>query len=78
MDWYLLLGEGVQTVEDAKHYTGLPVLASIPELLTPAEARAIPRRQTLALAAGIAITFVMVPALAFVLRLTHIFERFLL
>jgi len=68
----------IQTVEDAKHYTGLPVLASIPELLTPAEARAIPRRQTLALAAGIAITFVMVPALAFVLRLTHIFERFLL
>ena len=34
----------IQTTEDAKHYTGLPVLASIPELLTPAEARAIPRR----------------------------------
>src|SRR5207302_2971843 len=44
----------IQTIEDAKHYTALPVLASIPELLTPAEALAIPRRQNLALVAGIA------------------------
>src|SRR5207237_2021502 len=50
----------IQTVEDAKHYTGLPVLASIPELLTSAEARAIPRRQSMAFAAGIAIAFVAV------------------
>jgi hypothetical protein len=35
----------IQTIEDAKHYTGLPVLASIPELRTPSEALAIPRRQ---------------------------------
>ncbi len=68
----------IQTAEDAKHYTGLPVLASIPELLTAAEARAIPRRQKFAMAAGIAIAFVAVPALAFVLRLTHVFEKFLL
>src|SRR5437870_5981877 len=33
----------IQTVEDAKHYMRLPVLASIPELLTAAEAHAIPR-----------------------------------
>ena len=44
----------IQTIEDAKHYTSLPVLVSIPELLTAAEARAIPRRQAFALAAGIA------------------------
>jgi succinoglycan biosynthesis transport protein ExoP len=68
----------IQTTEDAKHYTGLPVLASIPELLTAAEARAIPRRQKLAMAAGIAIAVVLAPTLAFVLRLTHVFERFLL
>jgi polysaccharide chain length determinant protein (PEP-CTERM system associated) len=65
----------IQTTEDAKHYTGLPVLASIPELLTPSEALAIPRRQNLALAAGLAIAIVGVPMLAFILRLTHVFEK---
>lgn len=68
----------IQTTEDAKHYTGLPVLASIPELLTPAEARAIPRRHKLAMAAGVAAAFVTMPALVFVLRLTHVMEKFLL
>ena len=68
----------IQTAEDAKHYTSLPLLASIPELMTPAEARAIPRRQKLAMAAGIAIAIFTVPALAFVLRLTHVFDKFLL
>ena len=67
----------IQTTEDAKHYTGLPVLASIPELLTAAEARAIPRRRALALVAGISFAIVSVPTLAFVLRLTHLFEKFL-
>jgi len=65
----------IQTSEDAKHYTGLPVLASIPELLTPSEALAIPRRKTLALAAGLAVAAAGVPMLAFVLRLTHLFEK---
>jgi uncharacterized protein involved in exopolysaccharide biosynthesis len=64
----------IQTIEDAKHYTNLPVLASIPELLTPAEAVAIPRRKHLALAAGIAATVVAVPMLALVLTMTHVFE----
>jgi len=65
----------IQTVADAKHYTTLPVLASIPELLTPAEALAIPRRHSLVLAAGIAATVVAVPMLAFVLTMTHVFEK---
>src|SRR5207253_1133105 len=68
----------IQTTDDAKHYTGLPVLVAIPELLTAAEARAIPRRHKLAMATGIAVAVVAMPALAFVLRLTHVFERFLL
>ena len=68
----------IQTAEDAKHYTGLPVLASIPELLTAAEARAIPRRRALAMAAGIAFAIVSVPTLAFGLQLTHVFEKFLM
>jgi capsular polysaccharide biosynthesis protein len=68
----------IQTTEDAKHYTNLPVLATIPELLTPVEARAIPRRKVFAMAASIAFAIVAIPTLAFVLRLTHIFEKFLL
>jgi hypothetical protein len=65
----------IQTIEDAKHYTALPVLGSIPELMTPAEALAIPRRRNLALAAGICGAVVTVPMLAFVLTLTHVFEK---
>ena len=65
----------IQTIEDAKHYTTLPVLASIPELMTPAEALAMPRRKNLALAAGVAASVVAVPMLAFVLTMTHVFER---
>ena len=71
-------GVFVAGVLTAKHYMHLPVLASIPELLTAAEAHAIPRRQKLVMAAGLAVTLLSVPTLAFVLRLTHVFEKFLL
>lgn len=64
----------IQTREDATHYTGLPVLASVPVLLTAQEARAIPRRRRLLLAGAIAVTIVSIPVLAFALRATHIFE----
>lgn len=64
----------IQNSEDARHYTGLPVLLAVPELLTPQEARAIPRRRKLLLAAGVLATMVSIPALALVLKLTHVFE----
>jgi len=64
----------IQTSEDARHYTGLPVLVSVPELLTPREARALPRRRKLLLAAGVVATIVSIPLLALALRLTHVFE----
>jgi polysaccharide chain length determinant protein (PEP-CTERM system associated) len=64
----------IQTSEDARHYTGLPVLVSVPELLTPQEARAVPRRRRLLLAAGMAVTIVSIPLLALALKLTHVFE----
>lgn len=64
----------IQSSEDARHYTGLPVLISVPELLTPHEARALPRRRRLLLAAGVVATIVSIPLLALALRLTHIFE----
>jgi hypothetical protein len=64
----------IQSTEAARHYTGLPVLISVPELLTPQEAKAIPRRRRLLLAAGFAVTIVSIPLLALALRATHVFE----
>jgi protein tyrosine kinase modulator len=64
----------IQSTEDARHYTGLPVLVAVPELLTPQEARAVPRRRRLLLAAGVIATMVAIPLLALALKLTHVFE----
>ena len=64
----------IQATEDARHYTGLPVLIAVPELLTPQEARSLPRRRRLLLAAGVIATLVSIPLLALALRLTHVFE----
>lgn len=64
----------IQSSEDARHYTGLPVLIAVPELLTPSEARALPRRRRLMLAAGVVATLVSIPLLALALKLTHVFE----
>ena len=66
----------IQNREDAAHYTGLPVLVSVPELMTAREARALPWRRRLLLAAGVAATIVSIPLLALVLRATHVLELF--
>jgi polysaccharide chain length determinant protein (PEP-CTERM system associated) len=66
----------IQTVEDARHYTSLPVLVAVPELLTAREQRRLKWRRTLALGAGLAATLVAIPALALLLKLTHVFELF--
>lgn len=66
----------IQTSADAAHYTALPVLVALPELLTPGEARAIPRRRRLLLAAGVVAMIVAIPALALILKLSQVFERF--
>jgi polysaccharide chain length determinant protein (PEP-CTERM system associated) len=64
----------VQTSEDAEHYTGLPVLVTLPVLLTAREHRRLKaRRAALAFAAVVA-TVVSAPALAFVLSRLHIVE----
>jgi polysaccharide chain length determinant protein (PEP-CTERM system associated) len=66
----------VQTSEDAEHYTGLPVLVTLPVLLTAREQRNLRlRRAALALAAVVA-TVISAPALAFVLSRLHIIEMF--
>ena len=64
----------IQNSDDARHYTGLPVLLAVPELLTPQEAKAVPRRRKLLLAAGVVATMISIPMLALALKLTHVFE----
>ena len=49
---------------------------TLPELLTAAEAQSIPRRRKLLLATGLAAMFLAIPALALILKLTQVFERF--
>jgi polysaccharide chain length determinant protein (PEP-CTERM system associated) len=66
----------IQTSEDAAHYTSLPVLMTVPELLTPQEARSRPRRRKLLLATGVAAMIFAIPALALILKLTQVFEYF--
>ena len=66
----------IQTSEDASHYTSLPVLMTLPELLTPAEASSVPRRRKLLLAAAVAAMILGIPALALILKLTQVFDRF--
>jgi polysaccharide chain length determinant protein (PEP-CTERM system associated) len=66
----------IQTTEDATHYTSLPVLLTLPELLTPQEARSRPRRRKMLLGAGVTATVFAVPALILILQLTQVFERF--
>jgi uncharacterized protein involved in exopolysaccharide biosynthesis len=66
----------IQTSEDAAHYTALPVLMTVPELLTGAEAQRIPRRRRLLLATAVVAMVLAIPALALILKLTQVFERF--
>jgi polysaccharide chain length determinant protein (PEP-CTERM system associated) len=64
----------VQTADDARHYTGLPVLVTLPMLLTAREERRMKaRRYALAVAAVVA-TLITAPALAFVLNRLHLIE----
>jgi hypothetical protein len=64
----------IQNSEDVRHYLGLPLLISLPEILTAKEARSIPRRHRLLLAAGVVATIVSIPLLALGLKVTHLFE----
>lgn len=66
----------IQTSEDAAHYTSLPVLMTLPELLTAEEAQRTPRRRTLLPTTAVAAMFLAIPALALILKLTQVFERF--
>ncbi|MET0623062.1 MAG: GNVR domain-containing protein [Pyrinomonadaceae bacterium] len=66
----------VQTSEDAEHYTGLPVLVTLPMLLTPREQRNLKARRFALAAAAVVVTVLSAPALAFVLSRLHVIEMF--
>jgi len=65
----------IQSIEDAKHYTGLPVLASVPPLLSPAEKQWIKRSGWLKLAAGVVAAIGIVPVIILILQATRLFDR---
>lgn len=65
----------IQSIEDAKHYTGLPVLASVPPLLTRKEISWKRRGYWLKVLAGIIVAVGSVPLIIILLQKTRIFER---
>lgn len=65
----------IQSIEDAKHYTGLPVLASVPPLLTRQEISWQKRSYWLKVLAGIVAAIGSIPLIIIVLEKTRIFER---
>ncbi len=66
----------IQNIEDTKHYTGLPVLASVPPLLSPHEKTWQARTYWFKVLAGFAAAIGIIPLVIFLLQLTRIFERF--
>ncbi len=65
----------IQSVADAKHYTGLPVLASVPPLLSQAEKTWIKRSNWLRLVAGMIAAIGIIPVIVLILQATRLFDR---
>lgn len=65
----------IQNIEDAKHYTGLPVLASVPPLLSHDEKVWLRRSHWLRVMAGVIAAVGAIPLIAMILQATKIFER---
>ncbi|HQU81819.1 MAG TPA: GNVR domain-containing protein [Pyrinomonadaceae bacterium] len=65
----------IQNIEDAKHYTGLPVLASVPPLLSHDEKMWLKRSHWLKVFVGSAVAVGLIPLIALILQATRIFER---
>ena len=65
----------IQNIEDAKHYTGLPVLASVPPLLSHVEIVRRKRLHWLKVAAGIVTAIGVIPLIILALEKSRVFER---
>jgi len=66
----------IQSIDDAKHYTGLPVLAAVPDLLSEKEITANYRTHLLKVAAGLVVAILSIPVLIVALQMSRIIERF--
>lgn len=65
----------IQNIEDAKHYTGLPVLASVPPLLSHSEKAWQARSYWLKVLAGFAVAIGAIPLIIIALTASRVFER---
>ncbi len=65
----------IQSIEDAKHYTGLPLLASVPPLLTHHEIAWQHRSEWLKIMAGMGLALGLIPIIIMVLEFSRVFER---
>lgn len=65
----------IQNIEDAKHYTGLPILASVPPLLSHREKTWRARSHWLKVLAGFAVAVGAIPLIVMVLQASRVFER---
>ena len=65
----------IQTVDDAAFYTGLPVLASVPPLMTDVELDKMSRAHRMKVFAGALGSLAAVPLLIVVLQVSRVFER---
>lgn len=65
----------VQNIKDAKHYTGLPVLASVPPLLSLEEKNWQKRSGWMRLATGVVIALGVIPVIVMILQATRLFDR---
>ena len=65
----------IQNIEDAKHYTGLPVIASVPPLLSYNEKTWQKRSHYMKVLLGMAGAITAIPLIVMALQLTRVFER---
>lgn len=65
----------IQNIEDAKHYTGLPVLASVPPLLSHDEKMWMKRSHWLKVMTGVVIAIGVIPVIVMILQATRLFDR---
>ena len=66
----------IQNIEDAKHYTGLPLLASVPPLLTENEIAWNKRSYWLKVIAGMTAAVGSIPIIIMITQASGVFERF--
>ncbi len=65
----------IQNIDDAKHYTSLQVLASVPPLLSAGEKEWVRRSNRLKVAAGAAAAVGIIPLIVLILQATKLFEK---